>query len=186
MDTIYSYRMIMMIEAGLYLTGSVCHDLVKVVNMMSRRHITTVTRSYIDHHHLVYNMKLRDDDVWVVTFPKCGTTWTQEVTWNILNGVSIEQISEAMETRSPFIDQPMITSFSLYKAEQYFAELESRCSPRTIKTHYPFTLLPPGLLDTCKVIFVCRNVKDVCVSYFHHETLMKHHDLKCDFITYAR
>merc|ERR1712212_1148392 len=64
--------------------------------------------------------------------------------------------------------------------------LEKAPSPRLIKTHYPFEMLPPTLLDTCKVLFVSRNVKDSAVSYFHHETLMKSHDLRCDFLTYAR
>ena len=37
-----------------------------------------------------------------------------------------------------------------------------------------------------QVLYVCRNVKDAAVSYYHHETLMKSHDLQSDFVTYAR
>ena len=41
-------------------------------------------------------------------------------------------------------------------------------SPRVIKTHLPLEMLPPNLLDTCKVIFVCRSPKDCCVSFYNH------------------
>ena len=62
-------------------------------------------------------------------------------------------------------------------AEEFYTKMDEMPSPRVIKvgskisfinssnnyykiqTHYPFELLPPKLLDTCKVIFVCRNVK---------------------------
>ena len=79
-----------------------------------------------------------------------------------------------------------------FQAEDVIGKLDSMPSPRLIKSHLPFELLPPDLLDTCKVVFVARfsamlcksvykfifrNVKDAAVSFFYHERLMKHHDL---------
>ena len=47
-------------------------------------------------------------------------------------------------------------------------QAKNATSPRVIKTHLPFEMLPPNLLDTCKVIFVCRSPKDACVSFYNH------------------
>ena len=62
--------------------------------------------------------------------------------------------------------------------------VESLPSPRFIKTHHPISMLPPDLLNKAKVnslflpslskrdafqvIYVGRNVKDICVSSFYH------------------
>ena len=40
--------------------------------------------------------------------------------------------------------------------------------PRIIKTHLPLSLLPKKLLDSCKVIFVMRNIKDAAVFFYYH------------------
>ena len=37
---------------------------------------------------------------------------------------------------------------------------------RVIKSHLTFEMLPPALLDTCKVVYVCRNPKDTVVSFY--------------------
>ena len=47
----------------------------------------------------------------------------------------------------------------------------NRPSPRFVKSHLPFSLLNPRLLDVCKVVYVARNPKDVCVSFYHHMRL---------------
>ena len=43
--------------------------------------------------------------------------------------------------------------------------------PRIIKSHLPFSMLPEKLLDTCKIIFVSRNVKvridEILLSFIH-------------------
>ncbi|KAB7497853.1 hypothetical protein Anas_13726 [Armadillidium nasatum] len=43
--------------------------------------------------------------------------------------------------------------------------------PRIIKTHLPFSLLSPSLLETCKVIYMARDPRDVVVSYYHFSKL---------------
>ena len=32
----------------------------------------------------IWEMKPRPDDIWIVTYPKCGTTMTQELVWQVI------------------------------------------------------------------------------------------------------
>ena len=69
-----------------------------------------------------------------------------------MNGVKLEETKKDLYERSRFIDMPMLRPHSKAEIDKYFDEdLEALPSPRLIKTHYPFELLPPNLLDTCKV-----------------------------------
>ncbi|KAK7082226.1 Sulfotransferase (sult) [Halocaridina rubra] len=138
-----------------------------------------------------YNFKLRSDDVFIMTFPKCGTTWMQEIAWTMRNQVNVNTDLE-LNVRAPFLEFDCLESMELepleswledfnsrnpgkdYKTEGLYLELATSCpSPRTIKTHLPFSLLNPSLLDTTKVIYVARNPRDTCVSFYHHHRLVK-------------
>jgi len=156
----------------------------------------------------IQELPLRSDDVWVVSYPKCGTTWTQEMVWMILNDLDMEKGQLPLVIRSPFLefgciqpstdDQPQILTggdplsgevdqlLSSFLADpiEFTSGLSGR--RRVIKTHLPLAFLPPHLLTTCKVILVTRNVRDCAVSYFHHNLNITPHDFIGDFTSFAK
>ena len=54
----------------------------------------------------IWNFVPRKDDVWIVTHPKCGTTLTSEIMWQIANEVDLdsEKSKQRILSRSPWID----------------------------------------------------------------------------------
>lgn len=51
-----------------------------------------------------YNLKPRPDDVYVLTYPKCGTTWMQELVWLVLNDCDFEGSKLSLSIRAPFME----------------------------------------------------------------------------------
>ena len=129
------------------------------------------------------------DDIWIVTPPKCGTTWMQEIVWLTKNNVDTEKAKEIPQfARIPFMElqfgmrqiipnvQKLPDDFDfencrdvmLLQLNSFDYVQRGLKRPRIIKTHLPLDLLPKNLLDTCKVIYVGRNAKDMVVSFYHH------------------
>ncbi|CAK1596509.1 unnamed protein product [Parnassius mnemosyne] len=142
----------------------------------------------------IYNLEVRPDDIWVITFPRSGTTWTQEMVWLIENDLDFKAAKEKpLYARFPMLEttvQIPRVAFELIKANfmnlAYFQGLSNAVrnpswktiaetpSPRFIKTHLPLSLLPPKLLSTAKVIYVARDPRDVAVSYYYlHKMILK-------------
>uniref|UniRef100_A0A914W5M6 Sulfotransferase domain-containing protein n=1 Tax=Plectus sambesii TaxID=2011161 RepID=A0A914W5M6_9BILA len=100
-----------------------------------------------------------DDDLFVVTFPKCGTTWTQNICTQLMhNGYAPEHGKEL------YLVSPMIEA----KGAQGVKDLPR---PRVIKTHFNYPDIPKG--PGVRYVFVARNPKDVCVSFFFHHIAIK-------------
>jgi len=148
-------------------------------------------KKYADNAEKYFNFPLRSEDVWVITYPKCGTTWTQEMVWMIAHDCDTEAAKESLITRSPFIELPDIAQIEVKPEEEdvlksvTLDKIGEMPSPRVIKTHLPFYLLPPHLVDTCKVVYVARNPKDVIVSYFHHHKLFTNQQFTADIEKFA-
>lgn len=110
----------------------------------------------------------KKDDVFVVSFPKTGTTWAQEIVYLIGNNADVKKAkSENMEKRFPILEYPTIDH------DKYDKNTTKR-RPQFFKSHLPFTLLPKSVHEQkCKIIYVTRNPKDTVVSMWHFYKMIK-------------
>lgn len=115
----------------------------------------------------IKDLEIRDDDVWVVTLPKCGTTWMQELVWLVLNDFDFETARNVhLEKRGPFLETDFYFNEDITRA---FKPIEDLKSPRLIKTHLPLSALPRQLINgKGRIVYVYRNPSDALVSMFHH------------------
>jgi hypothetical protein len=124
----------------------------------------------------IWNFKPRPDDVWIITYPKCGTTLTQELMWQVANGVNLdsEESQKNIFLRVPFLeftalqtslmpvpsletDDPMNAMARMMN--DTVAWTEKAAGPRIIKTHLPMSMLPPNLCDISKVLYIGRYIQ---------------------------
>lgn len=84
-----------------------CFDHVEVSLSDGSNRSCVMIKKYMDlFAERVKKMKIYEDDVWVVTFPKCGTTWTQEMVWLVNNDLDYKTaIEENLNDRFPFLEQ---------------------------------------------------------------------------------
>jgi len=81
-------------------------DLVKISSKDDPTKFCIMPRKFVDKDlERIKNMEVFEDDIWVVTYPKCGTTWTQEMIWMIGYNLDYEtSLSVKLNDRFPFLE----------------------------------------------------------------------------------
>lgn len=114
----------------------------------------------------------RRDDVIVASFPKCGTTWVNALTFATMArraypaaGAGHPLLRLKPHQCIPFLE-------GLLGSRSGDAKLEALPSPRLMYTHMPLAMMPRaappgGGGGECKIVYVCREPKDMVVSRWH-------------------
>lgn len=96
----------------------------------------------------------KPEDIFVCSYPKCGTTWLQNVVYLILNDGVPLSLNQFLPRVFPHLEEV---------GKEVCNQLPT---PRLIKTHLPFSITPHN--SKARYLYVARNPFDCAVSFFHH------------------
>ncbi|XP_077522186.1 amine sulfotransferase-like [Amblyomma americanum] len=110
----------------------------------------------------------REDDVFIATYPKCGTTWTQYIVCNIFTGGNAPNNVTDFLLQAPYFD--FMGADAATKMPR----------PGALMTHLPFSMHRHS--NKAKYIYVARNPYDCAVSYYHY--LLGHTPKTCTDVSF--
>ena len=105
----------------------------------------------------------RAGDNFIVTYPKCGTTWTQHIVWMLQHNGQPLPVGKNINREVPHLEEV---------GREFVTALPT---PRFIKTHFSRALVPYH--PKAKYIYIARNPFDCVVSFYYHtQGFVRHYD----------
>jgi len=102
-------------------------------------------------------------DIFVASYPKCGTTWTQYIVYLLLNDARPLTAGQKVDDVFPHLE------------EVGQDVVQALPQPRLIKTHLPLERTPWS--PQARYVYVARNPFDCAVSFYHHTRgFVRHYD----------
>jgi len=113
------------------------------------------------------NFSSRDDDIFICTPPKCGTTWTQAICALLVFG-------KVDHGQQPAVISPWVDASS-EPIEPVLERIDALPHRRFLKTHSPFDGIP--YRPECTYLVIFRDPRDVFFSGQNHRDNMKNQKL---------
>uniref|UniRef100_A0AAQ4RQK4 Sulfotransferase n=1 Tax=Gasterosteus aculeatus aculeatus TaxID=481459 RepID=A0AAQ4RQK4_GASAC len=106
----------------------------------------------------LHHFETRPTDIFLVTYPKSGTAWMQQILVQIMDAAHLGWAEDATNrTHVPWLEERSVDNPS-----------RERPDPRIFGSHLPPDMLPRGVkANRIKVVYVWRNPKDILVSLYH-------------------
>ncbi|EAY79889.1 hypothetical protein OsI_35051 [Oryza sativa Indica Group] len=107
------------------------------------------------------HLTARTTDIFMVTFPKSGTTWLKALLHSALHRRADDLAAHSPHQLVPFLETQVFI-------KDRIPDLSSLPAPRLLMTHIPSQSLPDSVADSsCKVVYLCRDPKDCFISLWH-------------------
>lgn len=132
----------------------------EIYHVVEGLHVKRVLTEKIIRSALSYEP--REGDVFIVSYPKCGSTWLQHMAQAVLKigaGLEAPELSPTADNIQKLKAMPVLEFVGAEGAR-------NMQRPGAIRTHLPFHKLPYSPL--AKYVFIARNPYDTCVSFYYH------------------
>jgi hypothetical protein len=103
---------------------------------------------------IAFQYKACPDEIFIVSYPKCRTTWMQDILYLLFHNGQYQCSREERIANETFLER---------HGAQPCLNLKR---PNAIKTHLTLDRAPYN--SQAKYICLSRNIKNVCVSFYHH------------------
>ena len=101
-----------------------------------------------------------ETDVLITTAPKAGTTWMQQILYQMRSGGDTD--FDNIDTVVPWLERPRKDK----SWRQVLDDYDALPRPRLFKTHCTAEQTPG--IGTASIILTVRDPRDCCVSFYHH------------------
>ncbi|KAI8032125.1 Cytosolic sulfotransferase 5 [Camellia lanceoleosa] len=124
---------------------------------------------------ILAHFESRDDDIFLASSIKTGTTWLKALCFSIIHGrknVDDKVDEEEEEEDDPLVKNTPSSCVQTIENRVYMTnptpDLSGMSSPRLFHTHFPYSALPDSIKNSeCKIVYITRNPKDTMVSMWH-------------------
>ena len=101
-----------------------------------------------------------ESDVLITTAPKAGTTWMQQILYQMRTGG--DPNFDTIDAVVPWLERPRAGK----SWQQVLEDYDALPRPRLFKTHCTAEQTPG--IGTASIILTVRDPRDCCVSFYHH------------------
>jgi hypothetical protein len=122
----------------------------------------------------IQKMRVVARDVFIASFPKSGTTLTQQLVYQLISASAVAHDGlRHISDFSPFLEADRTWEADIPALAEPAASLHRELGWRAYNTHLLPSMLPVG---EAKILYVLREPKDVCTSMWHHFSHMAPED----------